>query len=232
MSYDRSRGDILRAQNRLAWLTGRGVDLPEAVKSAAQMLEQVSSRTIHPATDADVAAAIVDGKTDRQVIEAATRVAVGDILIRANGRARDLAANAVNTAVVDHADELIEQLRPQWESLIASLKAVAGITEDLGELVRAGRHEDAQAVATSAATLADYADLVHWVASNLLPNNRGIWAVHHYRDPELQVTDVLEVLRTAPDQVWFPTPRQVMELSAELQQQVDNAAAERRYSRG
>lgn len=225
MSYNRDAGTVLRARQALSRLNELDVKRPKAVAAAVETLDRLESFALTP-PDA-LPSAIVAGAEQAEL----ERIALAEIAAQpirdALGKAKMGAADAVLTAINDEKAEIHAQLAKQANFAIDKLTAVAAIGGiPLDALVRAGRHRDAEAVASAAVTEQSLDALYRLRDQLLWPRGRfPVVDVTRWRDPAFAGFAYLEGISRG-GQLWFPSWAEATALASELHdaQRADEAA--------
>ncbi|AFJ37129.1 hypothetical protein [Mycobacterium sp. MOTT36Y] len=225
MSYHRDAGLIHRARQALSRLNELDVKPPKAVATAVETLDRLEAFRLTP-PDA-LPAAIVAGAEQAEL----ERIALADIAaapIRdALGKAKMGAADAILEAIHGSRDEIHAQLAKQANVAIEKLTAVAALGGiPLDALVRAGRHRDAEAVASAAVTEQSLDSLYRLRDQLLWPRGRfPVVDVTRWRDPAFAGSAYLEGLSRG-GKLWFPSWAEATGRATELHeaQRADEAA--------
>ncbi|MGE3842415.1 MAG: hypothetical protein AB7I50_12590 [Vicinamibacterales bacterium] len=148
MTWDRRSGTLHRARNAVNQLTARGIELPDSVAAAVAVLDRVQAAAPAPPKTTAVREAILAGADDSEI----DRLLLADLahtrLRSEHTQAVVIAAERVLAAVMAERDNLHAALKVLAEHAIEQLDRVASFDgASLEELVRAGRHDDAKALA-------------------------------------------------------------------------------------
>lgn len=166
---DWGRDCALHTASRLRRELGAlAIAMPPATANAYAILDRVAgSQPIAPDHNA-VRDRILDG-SDQDAIDSALLAELSATrLLAAWAAARTVAAQRIATAVHCDYEELYEALRERAEQHIEVIKRAAAVDVPLDALIRAGRSEDAAAVAQAATAVASL-DVLHSLHSTIEP---------------------------------------------------------------
>ena len=238
MSQWNTRQDWPRqARDCIAALNTRNIPLPETVTAALAVLDRVERAKPFAPEHTAIRKAILDGATTDQINALVLADLGAQKIAVEHGQARIDAAGAVLAAVLAAADKIMPALRKLAEAAISRLADVAALDgARLDDLVRAGRTDDAQAVA-NVATVASELDSHYEVRDRYLtrggPQALTVagWNGSRWRDPVMASYHVsggnpadryLKGL-AAGVPLWFPTKSEAV---AVAQAVADGQAAE------
>ncbi|MBO0677188.1 hypothetical protein JRC04_06900 [Mycolicibacterium sp. S2-37] len=240
MTWDRRSGTTYRARNAVQQLTSRGIVLPDSIASAVAVLDRVAASGPREPDTVAVRNAIVDG-ADSDVINGLLLAELAYTRLRSeHAQAILIAAQRVLGAILDERANLHAALNMRAEHAIARLKNVAALDgASLEELVRAGRHDDAQALAEVEVVGAELVALYETRDSYLTPGGldaarAGQFDCTQFRDPRVAarhhrddlgvVGNYLAALRHGAA-LWFPTSEEALAAAAPLYQEWEQQAA-------
>ncbi len=247
MAWDRRDGAPYRARNALTQITDRGIELPAAVTTAVAVLDRIEADTPREAATTAMRDAIVAG-ADSDEIARLLLADLGTSRLRVEyAQARIIAATRVLSAILAASGELHAALSVLADHAIGKLEKVAQLDgTSLEQLVREGRHDDAQALAEVEVVGAELAALYetrdsYLTRGGLAAARAGQFDCTQYRDPriaaqhhrgELNVTGRwLHAMREGAE-LWYPTADEALAAAAPLyaawEREAQKAAARQR----
>ncbi|MGV0796046.1 hypothetical protein ABQF26_03705 [Mycolicibacterium elephantis] len=241
MTWNRREGAPYRLRAALKQFAEHDVALPKAVDQAVALLDRIEAT---PPADPDPRAlhdAIIDGASPDQLDQIALRQL-------AHGRVRDAWAQARLTAAADaldailnHRNDIHEQLAEVADDCISKLERIAALGDArLDELIRTGRTDDARALADKA-VVATTLDALYQLRDTVLvqpgldPRPGGVDCTR-WRNPgkarnlhgDLADRYLAGITRGAG--LHYPTPEQAAELAAPIAAELAEAAERRRQA--
>lgn len=240
MTWDRRSGNTYRARNAVQQLINRGIELPSTITSAVAVLDRVEADAPRQPDAAAIRHAIVDG-ADSEKINALLLSQLAFTKLQSEyAQAAQIAAQRVLTAILDERDSLHAALKMLADDAITKLQHVAALNgASLEELVRAGRHEDAQALAVVEVVGAELVALYDTRDLYLTPGGAesaraGHFECTQFRDPRVAarhrredvsvVGNYLLALREGAE-LWFPNEEEALAAAAPLYRQWEQEAA-------
>lgn len=240
MTWDRRTGTTYRARNAVRQLIGRGIELPDSIASAVAVLDRVEAGTPRQPDTAAIRSAIVRG-ADSDEINGLLLAELAFSRLRSEyATAAQIAAQKVLAAILDERGNLHAALQVLAEDAIIRLEAVAALNgASLEELVRAGRHDDAQALVEVEVVGAELVALYETRDLYLTPGGvdaarAGHFDCTQFRDPRVAarysrpdvgvVGNYLAVLRQGAE-LWFPTDEEALAAAAPLYREWEQEAA-------
>lgn len=205
------------AHQIIADLTDLGLTIPAPIAVALAALIKHQDRQPQPVDHGHVRKLYADGAPDKTITEAlAYAVAYND---RRNAwtQARADLGVAVHRAILNHADDIHPQLADLADRHIDHLTRAAHLDEPLVGLVRDGRTDDAQLLATADVAATHLAKLYDINIGHLTPPGTELTVGHYtatqWQDPEtVRGKDKGETLWAAwragiraGGQLWYPT---------------------------
>lgn len=233
MGYTRDSARYALAAGRKQ-LEALGIELPGEVIAAFGEYDRVVAETPAPAGVDDLHDAILAG-AGADAINGQLLADIGaDKLRLAYTRATITAAARAMGAIFDAHDVIFEQVRDRAGKLIEQIERAAAITEPLSELVRAGRHDDAQVLVNLEVTAAAL-EALYDLRNVYLADNEGVRVGWHdasvWSDPTAEAGH--RVATDSPGErlvrgvragatLWFPSQAEALAAAEQL-----NAEAER-----
>lgn len=215
MAFNRDAAGPMRARTDCAELTELGIKLPKPVADALAALDRIGRPTT-PAPGAMVAA-VLDGADETELHRLALAELAEPLVRDAYGRAGIVAADDVAAAIRASRNEIHAGLAKLATSAIDTLTAAASIDVGLEDLIRSGRHTDAEKVVAADLTAATLDRLYRTRERLLWPRGRyPSAAVTRWRETEYAGHGFLEGLR-AGGTLWFPSFDEACALAEQIQ---------------
>lgn len=214
-----------------------GVTLPEAATAALAILDRVEARpprADHP--DALVDLYMAEDWTDEAEQTLATRMETQARRAKNWGDARQKSGERVLWVMRTHVADLVTDLADEANGLIATITTAARMdSTDAKHLLRMRRPADAQALADAEGAAERLVDLYQFrdeVSEEPDPLDLGTWRDRWTVPGHLQhgatLWDIWRWGIRQDHQLWWPTPAQIVERSAEIARQAKaEAMAER-----
>jgi hypothetical protein len=225
MNYRLATDHLHRAKVLHDQLEDHGVDIPKQVADAWALFEQVNV-PVAPAPDA-AAHAMALGKPAAEVQKILLAQLLAEPLRQAAAQAQSIAAKAYLKAVREHAEELHEQLRLEFDEVSDAVhrgQALGNVSVD--RLVRDRRVEDAQILAELPTNRAKLNAL--YALRNL------IWAVKETSIDGVDVSTTRQPIRAISNelpQYWWPTPSEWAAAAGPFIRQAEQKAEQQQAKR-
>ncbi|SIA00067.1 Uncharacterised protein [Mycobacteroides abscessus subsp. abscessus] len=240
MSWDHRPDAKYKARNAVKQFTSRGIELDASITAAVAELDRIEAEVPRQAEPNTIRDAIVNG-ADSDAINALVLAELGFTRLRsAYMQAVQVAGGRALKAFHIERDNLHAALKVLAEHAITHLEKVAALDgATLEELVRAGRHDDAQALAEVEVVGTELAALYTIRDDYLTPG--GLRAARvgdvdctQWRDPQIAgryarvdrsvAANFVAVLRNGGE-LWFPTAEEAVEAAGPIHAEAKAAAA-------
>lgn len=217
----------------------RGIEFPQVVADALAVLDRIEAETPKTPSQTAIREAILAGTTGDNV----DRLILADLgaqrLRTEHEQARIEAALLALRAIRGAHDAIYPQLKAQADRAIAHLEAVARMDgARLEDLVRDGRHDDAQLLVSVEATATELSQLWTMRDSYLFDRNGATvgmidcsrWrdpriSSHHSRGDETLVQVLIKGLRRGGE-LWFPTQGEAIAAAEPIVAESERKASE------
>lgn len=204
-----------------------GIELSPEANDLVKRLQTLRANKPEPAPHDAVALLIADSAKDA-VIDQAIAFHVGqNHRIQQHARAENILGARILAAILDDRDRLHNQLKAQAEPIIERLHRAADITDNITDLVRAQRTDDAALVATIEPDAESLRQLYFLRDRYTTPPtaqwSTGFWSCQHWQNPwdiehpaahDDTLWGTYRSSIRAGGQLWFPTWEQATEASS------------------
>lgn len=227
MSWNTRDGMPYRAADARKQLHARGVELPEAVTAAYEVLDRITAAAPATPEPGAIRAAILDG-ANAATIDGLLLAELGHSRLRVEwAQARIDAAGRVLRALRQNTETVHDQLKVQAVELIDQLDHIAGLDQPLDALVLDGRHDDAQLLA-QVDTIAAELDALYTIRDRFLlpsagrPDQIAVDGINcsRWRDPRpvsrhargnRSIAESFTDGLRAGGKLWYPTAEQAVQ---------------------
>lgn len=220
MAFNRDLASPQRVRTALSRFAELGITLPKTVIDARDALTKIEKAAPKPPAPGALAQAILDGASEDEQL----RIAMIELTLNTRregySRARAAAAEAVFEAIRASKDEVHQSLSKLATAAIEKLRKTADVHDvPLEALVRAGRHKDAELIA-SANVVERQLEALYRLRQDLLwPADRWlVQPVDRWFHPDHAGHGFIEGLRVG-GRLWFPTFEEAAARAGDLQAQ-------------